>query len=81
MNEEFLRLAGRIHAEIPEIERLVRRINDGWAQANRTGDDLYLDGVALNLHGLYGALERLFELIASGVPKQRSMSSSTSDDF
>ena len=65
MNEEFIRLAGRIRAELPEVERLVRRFNDGWEKANRTGDDLYLDGVALNLHGFFGALERVFERIAS----------------
>ena len=34
----------------------------GWSS-----DDLYLDGVALNLHGFYAGLERLFELIAATV--------------
>lgn len=31
------------------------------------GDDLYLDGVALNLHSFYSGLERLFELIALNI--------------
>lgn len=26
--------------------------------------DIYLDSVALNLHGFYSGLERLFELVA-----------------
>jgi hypothetical protein len=65
VNEEFKDLASRIRSELPDIERLVRRVNKAWEHANRTGDDLYLDSVALNLHGFYGALERLFELIAS----------------
>jgi hypothetical protein len=30
----------------------------------RSMDDYYLDGVALNLHGFYSGLERIFELIA-----------------
>jgi hypothetical protein len=33
-------------------------------RAVRSEDDLYWDSVALNLHGLYDGLERLFELIA-----------------
>jgi predicted component of type VI protein secretion system len=32
-----------------------------------SGDDLYLDGVALNLHGFYAGLERLFQLIAATI--------------
>jgi hypothetical protein len=50
MSEEFGVLAARIRSELPEIERLVRRVNDGWQRVAQTGDDLYLDGVALNLH-------------------------------
>ncbi len=30
-----------------------------------SADDLYVDGVALNLHSMYAGLERLFELIAT----------------
>jgi hypothetical protein len=30
-------------------------------------EDMYLDGVALNLHGFYSGVERLFELIARRV--------------
>lgn len=33
-------------------------------KATRTGDDGYLDGVALNLHGFYAGVERIFEDIA-----------------
>ena len=39
-----------------------------WAQAKRMPDEsAYLDSVALNLHGFYSGLERLFELIARHV--------------
>jgi hypothetical protein len=47
-----------------DLERLVHRAQDAWHQAQQSGDDLYLDSAALNLHGFYAGLERLFELIA-----------------
>ena len=37
---------------------------EGWERARRSNDDYYLDGVALNLHGFYSGLERIFSLIA-----------------
>ena len=37
------------------------------ARRGFSGDDYYLDGVALNLHGLYSGLERIFEVIALNV--------------
>ena len=57
------------------MERSVRRVERAWqaagqAQANQ---DLYIDSVALNLHGFYAGLERLLEAIAyllnGGPPK------------
>ena len=39
----------------------------GWRRRQLSGDDYYLDGVALNLHGFYAGVERLFELIAEVV--------------
>jgi hypothetical protein len=33
-------------------------------KAQKTGDDGYWDAVALNLHGFYGGVERIFEDIA-----------------
>jgi len=36
-------------------------------RAKQTGDDYYLDGVALNLHSFYSGIERIFELIAANV--------------
>ena len=70
MNERVLRLAERIRSELADLERLVARLQQGWAQRQRTHDDLYLDSVALNLHGFYAGLERLFELIATRVDGQ-----------
>jgi hypothetical protein len=60
-------LAGRILAELEEISVLVGRAEQGWAKARVSHDDFFLDGVALNLHGFYSGLERIFERIASAV--------------
>ena len=38
-----------------------------WTHARLTSDDYYVGAVALNLHGFYEGLERLFEVIADGV--------------
>lgn len=40
------------------------RLNDGWERARRSNDDLYIDAVALNLHGFYSGAERIFTHIA-----------------
>jgi hypothetical protein len=50
-----------------DLERVVRRAREGWNRIQQSGDELYLDGVALNLHGFYNGLERLFERIATTI--------------
>ncbi len=67
MNQQLLRVARRIRDELDEIARVLDRVQAGWHQAQTSSDDLYLDGVALNLHGFYAGLERLFKLIAATV--------------
>ena len=67
MTEELLRLARRIRAECDELVRVVDRVQEGWRRSLKSSDDLYLDSVALNLHGFYAGLERLFEVIAAVV--------------
>lgn len=70
MSERLLRLADRIRGECQDLERVVERAREAWFRAERSTDDLYLDSVALNLHGLYAGLERVFELIATTVDGQ-----------
>ncbi len=65
MNSRLHRLATRIRDELLESDRVSRRVAEGWCRARINADDYYLDGVALNLHGCYGGLERIFELIAT----------------
>ena len=67
MNAKLAHVANRIRSELAELEEVVRRVEEGWKRAEGSGDDYYLDGVALNLHGLYSGLERIFEVIALNV--------------
>lgn len=67
MTSRLTKIAIRIRSELNELEDVLLRIKEGWERAQRSGDDYYLDGVALNLHSLYSGLERLFELIAVNV--------------
>ena len=59
-------LAERIRGEIVDLDRSVTRVSAAWAAGQRAGadQDYYLDAVALNLHGFYSGVERLFELTA-----------------
>lgn len=59
-------LARRIEQELADLERTVSVIRRHWEKAvtAATDQDAYLNSVALNLHGLYSSLERVFELIA-----------------
>jgi len=59
-------LARRIRGELADLDRAVTRVGLAWAKVQSAGPDadLYLDSVALSLHGFYSGLERLFELIA-----------------
>jgi hypothetical protein len=64
MSEVLYRLAKRIRDSQDDLEIVLQRIEEGWKKYQRSMDDYYLDGVALNLHGFYSGLERIFELIA-----------------
>jgi hypothetical protein len=75
MNNELLNLAERIRAELQDIEQVVQRIQSQWNRFQPTRDDAYLDGVALNLHGFYEGLERLFFLVAATIDKKQPQGS------
>ncbi len=59
-------LALRLRRELADLDRTVIQVGRAWARVKAADPDrdLYLDSVALNLHGFYSGLERLFELIA-----------------
>lgn len=69
MNRELEELAERIRGESPDLDRLVQRVLSSWnsSKSKLKEQDVYLESVALNLHGFYSGLERLFELIARRV--------------
>lgn len=60
-------LAGRLEQILQDIERVIQRMGQLLSKARQTGDDGYLDGVALNLHSFYAGMESCFEDIARTV--------------
>lgn len=62
----YAELARRISGEVLDLDRVADRAFSIWLRAQQLPheQDLFLDAVALNLHGFYSGLERLFELIA-----------------
>ena len=70
MNLIYAELAERIRGAAQDLDRVVQRAAMAWAQASRMSDaDAYLDSAALNLHGFYSGLERVFELIVRHVDR------------
>ena len=64
MSGNEVAVASRIQAELAELERVIQRVERLFAKAQTQNDEDYLDGVALNLHGFYAGVERIFEAIA-----------------
>jgi uncharacterized protein YukE len=71
VSNRLLKLSERIHSEVVDLESVIDRIKEGWQRSKKSGDDYYIDSVALNLHGFYSGLERIFELIASSVDSRK----------
>jgi hypothetical protein len=68
MTESYLAVAGRIRRELERVETVVERAQAIWAEADLDEDgDYHVDAVALNLHGFYAGLERIFKTIATRV--------------
>ena len=59
-------LAARIRDELEDLDRSVQRAERAWQAAQRAGadQDMFVDSAALNLHGFYAGVERLFEAAA-----------------
>ncbi len=66
MNEQIA-LAVRIKGYLADLEKVTNRAILLSTKAINSGDDGYWDGVALNLHGFYSGVERIFEDIARTV--------------
>jgi hypothetical protein len=66
VNNRLINLKNRIETELLDIIQTANRAFNAWQLSKQFADqkDYYLDSVALNLHGFYNGLERIFELIA-----------------
>jgi len=73
MNRRYLVLASRVREEMSELTHAVNRIQRAWERFKKTGDDFYLDSVALNLHSFYTAIEKIFEMIADAVDQSKPL--------
>jgi len=69
MKTGYIALVGRIKRILQDLEKVVNRAKSLMDKAQRTGDDGYLDGVALNLHGFYAGVEKIFEDVARTLEK------------
>jgi len=70
MTSPEMALAERIRDEIVDLDRSVARASAAWERGKVSADqDYYLDAVALNLHGFYSGVERLFELTARHIDR------------
>jgi len=63
----FEGLTNRTRQELTELDSVIIRVADAWQRALRSGDDFYLDSVALNLHGFYSGIERIFERLGESI--------------
>lgn len=71
MSHRLIKIAERIRSELAELELIGARISDAWERYKKVPDEYYLDSLALNLHGLYSGLERIFEIIASHIDAKK----------
>ncbi|VAW31670.1 hypothetical protein MNBD_CHLOROFLEXI01-4502 [hydrothermal vent metagenome] len=70
MNQRYQNLIERIRNEASDLEQVIGRAEQGWSVVQTTPANerqAFVDSVALNLHGFYSGLERLFALIARQV--------------
>ena len=67
MSADRITLASRIRTEMLDLERIAVRATRLMEKARERGDEDYLDGVALNLHGFYSGVEHIFREIAREV--------------
>jgi hypothetical protein len=67
---DYSALASRIQTSLQDVKRSVERSLELANKAQKTGDDGFWDGVALNLHAYYTGIEHIFEDIARTIETQ-----------
>ena len=64
---DYRAVAGRIRQELADLETAAARAGGAWAEAGVSPGGYAVDAAALNLHGFYAGLERVFVLVAERV--------------
>ena len=64
---DYRAVAGRIRQELTALESVAARAGGAWAEAAASPGDYYVDAAALNLHGFYAGLERVFLIVAERI--------------
>ncbi|MCS6847425.1 MAG: antitoxin [Anaerolineae bacterium] len=67
MKDTYLAAAERIRRELVGIRREADKASRNWQRAKVSGDEAYVDSVALSLHSFYTGVERVFEMIATSI--------------
>lgn len=67
MKDTYLAVAERIRRELVGIRREADKARRNWQRAKASGDEAYVDSVALSLHGFYTGVERVLEMIATSI--------------
>jgi hypothetical protein len=61
----YYSVAQRIRQECDDLERVVKAVQRHWQSSKTAAEpDAFINSVALNLHGFYSGLERIFEQVA-----------------
>lgn len=71
MNERFIYLSNRMIDELNKIDLATQRAFNAWQDFHNSGNEFFLDSVALSLQGAYNGLEAIFDLIAREVDEVR----------
>ena len=66
-NGDYRAVAGRIRQELTALEMVATRVGGAWAEAMRSPGGYNVDAAALNLHGFYAGLERVFLIVAERI--------------
>lgn len=71
MSDLYQSLVERMRDQVFDLDQIVERAGQGWTvvQQGSAEQFAYVDSVALNLHGFYSGLERVFELVARHVDR------------
>jgi hypothetical protein len=66
-NGDYRAVAGRIRQELTALEMVATRVGGAWAEATRSPGGYNVDAAALNLHGFYAGLERIFLIVGERI--------------